>query len=102
MSDATYIRQGKGSALNITAATVVTTVPPDFSLGQCRAVRVNVIVAGSAAGGVFDSNVVTGGIAANQVGVIPNAVGSYLIDMPCLKGVLIIPGTGQTVAASYD
>ena len=102
MSDASYIRQGKGCALNITAAQVVVTVPPDASLGQCRLVRVQVLVAGSAGGAAYDSASATGNTAANQVGAWPNTVGSYLIDMPCLKGIVIAPGTGQTVAVSYD
>ncbi len=102
MSDATYIRQGKGSMLNITAATVVAQVPPDFARGQCRLVRVQVLVAGSAAGAAYDGNSTAGNTAANQLAVIPNVVGNYLIDMPCLAGIVIIPGTGQTVAVSYD
>ena len=103
MSDASYIRQGKGCALTIAAATVVVTVPPDASLGQCRMVRVQVLVAGSAGGAAYDNNSASSGnVAAAQVGAWPNTVGSYLIDMPCLKGIVIVPGTGQTVAVSYD
>ncbi|QBP09369.1 hypothetical protein [Cupriavidus metallidurans] len=102
MSDGVYIRQGKSSALNIAAAAVVATVPKDFALAQCRLVRVQVLVAGTAGGAAYDSASVTGNTVANQVGAWPNAVGSYLIDMPCLAGICIIPGAGQTVAVSYD
>lgn len=102
MSDGVYIRQGKGSALNIAAATVVVTVPSDFALGQCRLARVAVLVAGSAAGAAYDGVSTSGNTAANQVAAWPNTVGSYVVDMPCLKGIVIIPGAGQTVAVSYD
>lgn len=102
MSDGVYIRQGKGSALNLSAAAVVATVPKDFALGQCRISRVQVLVAGTAAGAAYDANTVAGAVIANQVGAWPNVVGSYLIDMPCLTGILIVPGAGQTVAVSYD
>jgi len=102
MSDGVYTRQGKSSTLNITAAAVVATVPKDFALGQCRLVRVQVLVAGSAGGAAYDSASPTGNTVANQVGAWPNVVGSYLIDMPCLNGICIVPGAGQTVAVSYD
>lgn len=102
MSDGFYTRQGKSSTLNITAAAVVATVPKDFALGQCRLVRVQVLVAGSTAGAAYDGNSTSGNTAANQIGAWPNTVGTYLIDMPCLSGIVIVPGTGQTVAVSYD
>ncbi len=210
MSDGVYIRQGKSQALNVNAAQVVATVQKDFSLGQCRLARVNVIVAGTAGGFAYDAasltpatltapvqapatTSTTGGTLAaatyyykvtalnglgetigsneqsvtttgttssntiswaavpgatsyriyrgttaggestyytaaasatsfldtgaagtggsvpstntanvNHVAAWPNTVGSYLVDMPCLNGILIVPGAGQTVAVSYD
>jgi hypothetical protein len=98
--------QGKNSALNITAATVVKVPADNGAVGGlaeiCRIVRVQVIVAGSAAGAVYDSKATTGNSAANQVAVLPNTVGTYLIDMPCFTGIVVAPGTGQTVAVSFD
>jgi hypothetical protein len=70
--------------------------------GPARVQRVQVIVAGSAAGAVYDSNTTSGNTAANQVAVIPNAVGTYLIDMPVGAGICVAPGAGQTLAVSYD
>ncbi|WP_432734740.1 hypothetical protein [Ralstonia solanacearum] len=102
MSDGVYIRQGKSATLGITATQQVSTVPKDFAIGQCRLVRVNVLVAGSAGGAAYDSASLTGNSAANQIGAWPNTVGSYLIDMPCLAGIVIAPGAGQTVSVSYD
>ncbi|CAJ0705855.1 hypothetical protein R11007_04707 [Ralstonia holmesii] len=95
MSDGIFVRQGQSSQLNITTATPVKTVAG-------RIVRVQVLVAGSAAGAVYDGTGVTGNTVANQVFVIPNTVGSYLVDHPCVNGVVVVPGTGQTVAVTYD
>ncbi|WP_316854245.1 hypothetical protein [Ralstonia holmesii] len=51
---------------------------------------------------MYDGTGVTGNTVANQVFVIPNTVGSYLVDHPCVNGVVVVPGTGQTVAVTYD
>lgn len=95
MSDFFGVSQGKSATLNITTAVVVKGIPG-------RVQRVQVLVAGSAAGAVYDGTLTTGNGAANQVGVVPAAVGSYLIDMPCANGIVVAPGTGQTLAVSYD
>lgn len=102
MSDGIYTRQGRNSALNIAGAKVVATVPAGFALGQCRLVRVQVLVAGTTPGAAYDAATVAGAVAAVQVAAWPNTVGTYLIDMPCLAGIVVVPGTGQTVAVSYD
>lgn len=78
--------------LNITASTVLKASPG-------RAVRVSVIVAGSAAGSLNDCATTGAAAASNEVAVIPNTVGVYEIDWPCGTGIVIVPGTGQTLAA---
>jgi hypothetical protein len=102
MNDSVYIRQGKTRTLNITEAKVVAVVPADFAAAHCRIVRVQVLVAGSAPGAVYDAETTGGNSVANQVGAVPSAIGSYLIDMPCQFGILVVPGVGQTLAVSYD
>jgi hypothetical protein len=98
--------QGKFSALNITAATVIKKQEDNGAVGGTmgagRIVRVQVLVAGSAAGTVNDCATTGAAAVANQVGVIPAVVGTYLIDMPCYAGICVVPGTGQTLAASFD
>ncbi len=86
--------QGSASFLNLTAAKLVKDAPG-------RLVRISVIVAGSAVGSANDVAVVANAAAANQVFVIPNTVGSYVLDWPCLAGIVVTPGTGQTIAVSY-
>lgn len=86
--------QGVSSSLNITAATVV-------KPSRGRLVRINVIAAGSAAGSANDAATTGAAGAANQVFAIPNTVGSYFLDWPCATGIVVTPGTGQTIAVSF-
>ena len=102
MSDGIYIRQGKASALNITTATVVSTVPADFARGQARLCRVTVLVAGSTAGSVNDAATLAAVASSNLVYTIPNVGGPVLVDFPMQFGIVVTPGTGQTVAITYD
>lgn len=92
---------GTKSLLNITTSTLVSNVNT-ASYSARRIGRVQVLVAGSAAGTVNDTANVAGATVANQVFIIPNVVGTYLVDFPCLAGIVVVPGTGQTVAVSYD
>lgn len=86
---------GDKAALNITAATAVKTSP-----GIC--VSVSVVVAGSTTGTVNDVATTGGAAAANQFGTIPNTVGTYTFKWPCGAGIVLVPGTGQTLACSYS
>lgn len=82
------------SMLNITAATVVKAAP-----GQI--LNVFVTVAGSAPGSVNDV-LTTGAVAAgNEIAVLPNTVGSVIQNFPFLVGLVITPGTGQTISVGY-
>lgn len=101
MSDASYIRQGKGSALNIAAATQVLVVSKDQSIGQARLVRVIVTTAG-AVGAAYDAANVAGAVAANLIGVIPAVVGPVLFDVPLLNGLYVVPGAAQVCNVTYD
>lgn len=101
MSDASYIRQGKGAVNNIAAATQVFVISKDQSLGQARLVRVNVTTAG-AAGAVYDAATAAGAVAANLIGVIPATVGPILFDWPLLNGLYVAPGAAQVCNVSYD
>lgn len=87
-------QQGTGSALNMTAATLV-----KASAG--RLARISVLVAGTGVGSANDAASVAAAAAANQVFVIPTTVGVYLIDWPCASGIVVTPGAGQTLAVSF-
>lgn len=85
---------GISSRLNMTAATVV-------KAAAGRIVKVNVMVAGSGTGSVNNCATTGAVAAANAVFVIPTTVGTYDVDFPCSTGIVVTPGTGQTIAVSY-
>lgn len=66
-----------------------------------RLMRVSVLVAGSAAGGAYDTNDLTRPGLQNQVAVIPATVGIIPIEFHCRQGITLVPGAGQTLAVSY-
>lgn len=86
--------QGSESWLNITAATVVKATPG-------VAVSAAVVVAGSTAGAVYDNSVTSGNTAANQVGVLPSTAGNVPLNALCATGIVVAPGTGQTIAIFF-
>lgn len=104
MSDPLKIQQGGSTSLNVTAATLVKGASANaVAVGPvARLVRINVLVAGSAAGSANDAATAAAAATSNQIFVIPNTVGSYLIDTPCFSGLVVTPGTGQTVAVVFD
>lgn len=85
--------QGVANVTNITAPTVV-----KYSSG--RIVNVSVLVAGDSAGTVYDSATINSTI--NPLFAIPNMLGVFNANMPAAFGILVVPGTGQTVSVSYS
>lgn len=84
------------SALSLAVSTVV-----KASAGTV--VRMSVVVGGAGGGGgVFDcASTAATAATANQVAAIPTAPGVYEFGFPCLVGITVVPGTGQTVSVSY-
>lgn len=87
--------EGASTHLNVTAATVI-------KAAAGRACRVSVVVAGSTTGAIYDHATTSGVAAANQIYTINDVIGSYQIDIPCAVGIVVVPGTGMTVAISYS
>jgi len=85
---------GNRAALNVTAATVI-----KATAGIC--VSVAVVVAGSTVGTVNDVATTGGAAATNQFGTVPNSVNTYTFNWPCGTGIVVVPGTGQTLAVSF-
>ena len=86
------------SALNITTPTVL-------KVGRGNILSIIVAVAGSSTGGVYD--LATDAPAAGSlIAVIPDAVGPVQFGLPYgfpyTNGLLIVPGTGQTVSVAYQ
>ena len=86
--------QGSESWLNITAATVVKATP-GVAVSAC------VVVAGTGAGAVYDNSSTSGNTAANQVGVLPTVGGAVQVGALCATGIVVAPGTGQTIAIFF-
>lgn len=80
--------------LNITAATVI-----KASAGQV--VTISVLVAGDAAGTVNDCATTGAAAASNAICPIPDTVGIYPVNFPATTGIVVAPGTGQTLAISF-
>jgi len=90
----TYFKlQGTQRAAAMTATTLV-------SGSQGRLVQVSVIVAGSASGAIYDSS--NASSLTNQVAAIPNIIGVYNYNIPVTSGIVVAPGTGQTVCVTYS
>lgn len=82
------------TALNINKPTIVKNTAGSV-------VKAIVTVAGSAAGGIYDTS--TGGASTGtQIAVLPNSVGAIDIEFPCLSGISVVPGSGQSVSISYE
>lgn len=86
--------QGTKTFLNITANTLVKT-------GTGRVAKVAVIATSSTAGSLHDSATIVGAATSNALAIIPATVGVYEIDMPTSSGIVLKPGTGQTLVISY-
>lgn len=84
---------GSTNATGLTTATVV-----KASAG--RVCTVSVIVAGSGAGTVYDGTVA--GATKNPVFTIPMTAGVYVVNIPTLFGIVVAPGSGQTVTVSFS
>lgn len=82
-------------SLNITSNTAV-----KASAGFV--VTLVVLDAGSANGGLFDAATVGAAAAANEIFAIPQVAGVYTINFPTTSGIVVKPGTGQTIAISYS
>lgn len=88
------VAEGTSTVTNITAATVI---KPTGG----RIAKVSVLVAGSAVGAVHNCATTGAAAAGNQVAVVADTVGVYSIGMPCPAGIVVVPGTGQTLAVSF-
>ena len=83
-----------------TSATV--TSPTVIFFGKGYLVSFSVVVAGSADGTIYDYNSVTSPPAANALSAVPNVIGIYKAGQIFLNGLVISPGTGQSINITYS
>jgi hypothetical protein len=100
------------TALNLQAQTASNlagnTTRPAISTGTLisgqrgRLCNIIVTTAGSTPGLVYDTPSLSGISASNLVYSIPNTLGVYVISVPVMQGIVIVPGTGQVITVSYS
>ena len=86
---------GTQTSLTVTAATVVFT-------GAGYLVNFSVVVAGSAAGTIYDFNSTTSPPAADALCAVPATVGVVKTGQVFSTGLVIVPGTGQSINVTYS
>jgi len=90
----TYLRvQGTARSVTMTSSTLVAS-------GQGRIASVSVVIAGSTACVIYDSNSTAS--ATNALAAVTNAIGVTVINMPYNNGLVVVPGTGMTVVVTYS
>lgn len=93
---------GGGSSTPTGSDTLNVTVPTVIKAAAGRLVSVSVVVAGTADGTVNDCATTGAAAAANQFGALPAFVGVNTFNWPCGTGIVVVPGTGQTLAVSWS
>jgi len=87
---------GTQNLANITAATLI-------KAGPGRFVGISIVVQGSTEGYVYDANSVSAAAAVNKIYPVlhTKAIDYYPTGIPTALGLVVIPGTGQTLAVNY-
>lgn len=91
-------------ALAAEIATVTTTVATGSTFvvaGKGRLLRFSVLVAGTTVGFIHNSSTPTGGSSSNALVACPNTIGVYEAGVVFDSGLVIAPGTGQSISITY-
>lgn len=87
--------QGTQTSATVTATTLVATGPGYL-------VNFAVLVAGSSAGTINNANATGSAAAANALCATPATVGIYSAGQLFTNGLVIVPGTGQSINVTYS
>ena len=71
-------------------------------VGAGRLVSFSLVVAGSSTGLVHDASSTANASAANALVAVPNTIGVYQVGSRFSKGVVIVPGIGQSINVTYS
>jgi hypothetical protein len=85
---------GTVTSVTVTAATVI-------YVGSGYIVNFAVVVAGSASGLIYNFNSTTSPPAANALCATPATIGVYSTGQFFTTGLVIVPGTGQSINVTY-
>jgi len=95
LAQATFRGLGTQTSLTITAPTLIYN-------GAGYLVSFSVVVAGSAAGTISNTNAVASVAAANALCTIPATVGIVKVGQVFSTGLVVTPGTGQSINVTYS
>jgi hypothetical protein len=95
LSQGTLRSLGTQTSVTVTAATVI-------YAGAGYLVGYSVVVAGSAAGTISNTNAVASVAAANALCAIPATVGIVKVGQVFSIGLVVTPGTGQSINVTYS
>jgi len=88
--------------LNPTTTSATVTASTLIIAGKGRLISFSVVVAGSASGLIYNAGTPTGGAAANALVATPTTIGVYDANMMFTDGIVVAPGTGQSINVTYS
>ena len=86
---------GTQTSTTVTAATVIYANPGYL-------VNFSVTVAGTTVGTIYNTTTTTTTAATNALCVVPNAVGITKVGQVFNAGLVVVPGTGQSINVTYS
>jgi len=95
IAQATARSLGTQTSVTVTTATVI-------YVGKGYLVNFSVVVAGSTVGTISNAGDLTTVAAANALCAVPNTVGVVKLGQVFLTGLVVTPGTGQSVNVTYS
>lgn len=95
------------NVLNPTATSATVTASTLVIAGKGRLISFSVVIAGSASGLIHNAGAPSGApsggpSAANALVATPTTIGVYPVNMMFTDGLVVIPGTGQSINVTYS
>lgn len=90
------------AVLNPTATSSTVTSSTLIIAGKGRLLSFSVTVAGTTNGTIYNYGTPSGAGAANALVATPTTVGVYQVNMIFTDGLVVTPGTGQSVNVTYS
>jgi hypothetical protein len=90
------------NTLNPTTTSSTVTSSTFIIAGKGRLISFSVVVSGTASGLIYNAGTPTGGAAANALVATPTTIGVYNVNMIFTDGLVVTPGTGQSINVTYS
>ena len=85
-----------------TTTSLTVTVPTLVITGLGRLVNVSVLAAGTTTGTINNANSIGSIAASNAIRIVPNTAGVHDANQLFTNGLVIVPGTGQSLNVTYS